>query len=167
MFVELNEGESGNVSFGDYSKIPVKGKSNILFHAKDGSHQIIWSVYYVPNMKGNILSLGQLLEKGYDIYSKDYSLFTRNDKGNLITKVKMSKNRLFPLYIQNDVARCLKACHKDASWLWHIRFGHLNFGGLELLSKKNMVNGIPHIQHPNQLCEWCLSRKQFTKSFLK
>ncbi|KAB2617579.1 hypothetical protein D8674_013448 [Pyrus ussuriensis x Pyrus communis] len=24
------------------------------------------------------------------------------------------------------------------SWLWHLRFGHLNFGGLELLSKKEM-----------------------------
>ena len=167
MFVQLSESVNGSVAFGDDSKVPVKGRGNILFRAKDGSHQIISNVYYVPNMKSNILSLGQLLEKGYDIHLKDYSLFLRDDKGNLITKVKMSKNRMFPLNIQNDVAKCLKACHNDPSWIWHLRYGHLNFGGLELLFKKNMVKGLPYINHPDQLCEGCLLGKQFRKSFPK
>ncbi|KAL5756830.1 hypothetical protein ACOSQ2_021576 [Xanthoceras sorbifolium] len=69
---------------------------------------------------------------------KNRNLSIRDGKGNLIAIVKMSKNRLFSLNIQNDVAKCLKACYKDASWLWHLRFGHLNFGSLELLSKKEM-----------------------------
>ncbi|CAM8947363.1 unnamed protein product [Rhodiola kirilowii] len=38
---------------------------------------------------------------------------------------------------------------QDASWLSHLRFGHLNFGGLELLSKKEMVRGLPFINHPD------------------
>ena len=50
-------------------------------------------------MKSNILSLGQLLEKGYGIHMKDYSFFIRDDKGNLITKVNMLKNRMFSLNI--------------------------------------------------------------------
>ncbi|KAE8681124.1 hypothetical protein F3Y22_tig00111342pilonHSYRG00188 [Hibiscus syriacus] len=91
----------------------------------------------------------------------------RDDKNNFIAKVSMSKNRMFLINIQNDVAKCLKACYKDASWLWHLRFGHLNFGGLELLSKKEMVKGLPHINHPDQLCEGCLVGKQFRKSFPK
>ncbi|KAH9715667.1 hypothetical protein KPL71_021147 [Citrus sinensis] len=57
--------------------------------------------------------------------------------------------------------------NQDQSWTWHLRYGHLNFGGLELLSKKNMVKGLPYINHPNQLCEGCLLGKQFRKSFPK
>ncbi|KAH9752860.1 hypothetical protein KPL71_014876 [Citrus sinensis] len=60
-----------------------------------------------------------------------------------------------------------RACHKDQSWTWHLRYRHLNFGGLELLSKKNMVKGLPYINHPDQLCEGCLLGKQFRKSFPK
>ncbi|KAM1171417.1 hypothetical protein ACFX2G_022142 [Malus domestica] len=77
----------------------------------------------------------------------------------------MSKNRMFPMNIQNDVAKCLKTCYKDTSWLWHFRFGHLNFGGLELLSKKEMVRGLLRISRPDQVCEGCLLGKQFRKSF--
>ena len=46
---------------------------------------------------------------------------------------------MFLLNIQNDIAKCLKVCYKDSSWLSHLRFGHLNFGGLQLLSKRKMM----------------------------
>ncbi|KAE8658327.1 Meiotic recombination protein DMC1-like protein [Hibiscus syriacus] len=64
----------------------------------------------------------------------------------------------------NDVAKP-ESLLQDASWLWHLRFGHLNFGGLELLSKKEMVKGLPHINHPDQLCEGCLVGKHSGKAF--
>ena len=39
---------------------------------------------------------------------------------------------------------------QDESWLWHFRFGHLNFGGMKLLHTKNMVKGLPLIDRPER-----------------
>jgi len=117
-------------------------------------------------MKNNILSMGKLLEKGYDIHMNE-SLSIKDEKNNLITKVPMSRNRMFFLNIQNDIAKCLKACYNDASWLWHLRVRNLNFGSLSLMEKQNMVRGLPSINHPDQLCQRCFLRKQFRMSFPK
>ncbi|KAL5776703.1 hypothetical protein ACOSP7_009629 [Xanthoceras sorbifolium] len=69
---------------------------------------------------------------------KKFYLTIKDAYDNLIASVKMSRNRMFTLNIQSDVLKCLNMIVKDEAWLWHLRFGHLNFGGLKLLSSKNM-----------------------------
>nr|GEW90530.1 retrovirus-related Pol polyprotein from transposon TNT 1-94 [Tanacetum cinerariifolium] len=64
-------------------------------------------------------------------------------------------------------AKCLKSCLEDHLWLWRMRYEHLNFGDLMLLSFKGMVKGLDHIDHPNQVCEGCLFGKHARSSFLK
>ncbi|KAL4017193.1 hypothetical protein IC575_024869 [Cucumis melo] len=143
----------------------VGGKGKILINLKNRKHEFISNVYYVSYMNNNILSLGQLLEKGYNILMKDYSLLIRDNHDKIIAKVQMTKNRMFLLNIQTDVAQCLKSCLKDPNWIWHLRFGLLNFDGFKLLARKNMVKGLPYVKHPDQLCEGCLHGKQLRKSF--
>ncbi|XP_028061494.1 uncharacterized protein LOC114264962 [Camellia sinensis] len=70
LFIEFDETVQAQVSFGDSSKTPVKGRGNILIKLKNGDHDYISNVYYVPAMKNNILSMGQLPKKGYDISMK-------------------------------------------------------------------------------------------------
>ncbi|KAK2981491.1 hypothetical protein RJ640_012248 [Escallonia rubra] len=118
-------------------------------------------------MKAKILSMGQLLEKGYDIHMKDKCLYLRDDRGSLIARVPMSSNKMFLMNIHHDAPKCLKAYFDNQSWLWHLRLGHFNFGGLKLLSTKNMVKGLPSIDQPDELCEACLIGKQHRHSFLK
>ncbi|KAK2991724.1 hypothetical protein RJ640_004252 [Escallonia rubra] len=111
------------------SKIPVKGKGKIFIELKNGGHQFISNVYNVLEMKANILSMGQLLEKGYGIHMKDMSLYLRDDKKwSLIARVPMSSNMMFLMNIHHEVPKCLKACIIDNQlWLWHLRLGHLKF----------------------------------------
>ncbi|KAK2991588.1 hypothetical protein RJ640_000959 [Escallonia rubra] len=125
LFTDLDETIKGEVTFGDSSKIPVKGNGKLMITLKNGDRKFISDVYYVPALKSNIISLGQLLEKGYDIHMKDGALVIRNKDRELIAKVEMTKNRLFTLDIRSEIMRCMKSVIKDDSWLWHLRFGHL------------------------------------------
>lgn len=76
MFIKLDESLNNNVSFGDDFKGPFKGRVKILIYLKDRWHQFILNVYYVPNIKNNILSLGQFLEKGYDSHERMQSFYS-------------------------------------------------------------------------------------------
>ncbi|XP_015578123.1 uncharacterized protein LOC107261682 [Ricinus communis] len=63
LFMTIDESYNGSISFVDDKNIVYEGKGDILIQAKNGSHQFITDVYYVPEMKVNVLSLRQLLEK--------------------------------------------------------------------------------------------------------
>ncbi|KAJ4788299.1 polyprotein [Rhynchospora pubera] len=167
MFTEMQEVVDGHVSFGDASKVKVEGQGKVLIQLKNGSDTFITNVYYVPDMKSNILSLGQLLELGYTVVMKDRTLYLRDKNDRLIAQVEMTKNRMFKLNLVNVQAKCLKACVVDKAWLWHLRFGHLNFGGLKELSKKSMVKGLPHIENCDKFCEGCVLGKHPRSSFPK
>ena len=48
----------------------------------------------------------------------------------------MTMNRMFPLIMRNNFTNSLNAYKTntlDQSWLWNLRYGHLHFGGLDLL----------------------------------
>ena len=72
-FSELDESFRNTVKFGDNSVVSVMGKGNVTLHDKDNSFHTISNVFYVPDLKTNLLSIGQLQEKGYEISIKmDY-----------------------------------------------------------------------------------------------
>ncbi|KAH7685649.1 RNA-directed DNA polymerase protein [Dioscorea alata] len=115
LFTELDEKVNGEVSFGDASKVKVAGVGKIFIKLKDENHQYIFNIYYVPKMKTNILSLGQPLEKGYEVQMKDGHMHLRKEN-KLIAHVPMSMNRMFGLNIDHVIARYLNACLKNSGW---------------------------------------------------
>jgi len=62
---------------------------------KDGNHQFIGDVYYIPTIKCNILSLRQLMETSYEIKMKDRILTLLDTHRTMIAKVTMTKNMMF------------------------------------------------------------------------
>jgi len=167
LFGDLDETIQGLVTFGDTLKVPVKGKGNIPIKLKNENHSYIAYVYYVPAIKHNMLSIGQLIEKGYTLYMKNCHLTVKYYNGRLIVYVKMSKNKMFPLNIQYDAAKCLSVITNNEEWLWLLRLGHLNFTSLKMLASKKMVKGIPHIDHPDEVFENCVLSKHHRSSFAK
>lgn len=50
---------SGKVRFGDDSRIDIKGKGTITFTDMNGDSRKMTDVYWIPDLKSNIISLGQ------------------------------------------------------------------------------------------------------------
>lgn len=103
-------------------------------------------------MKTNLLSVGQLAEKGNEMILRNGKLSIYDGKGTAILTAPMMKNRMFEVNISAGVYKCFNAIINDESWLWHLRFGHLKFYSLKLLKQENLVKDMPSIQHPDQLC---------------
>jgi hypothetical protein len=77
----------------------------------------------------------------------------------------MRNKRMFHLTIKNEFSIAFKVDTIDQSRLWHLRYGHLSYGGLNLLYKKQVVRGLPLIEHPTKICERCILGKQHRNSF--
>jgi hypothetical protein len=133
---KLNEQVSGTVRFGDGSCIEIKGLGSIVMEGCDQQHKVLANVYYIPKLKSNIISLGQLEEAGCDVRLKNGRLTVVDSEGILIISVPRTNNRLYTL--KNAVVSpvCLHMKLDDLSWLWHARYGHLNFRALYNLGKK-------------------------------
>jgi len=94
---------------------------------KDGKQSFISGVLFVPEMKNNLLSLGQFLEKGFVMKMKDNVLKVYDNKKRLVLKDPMSKNTTFKVGINGMGHECLATTVSKSKWLWHYKFGHLNF----------------------------------------
>jgi len=86
LFADLDESFRTKVKFGDGRFVPVTGKGRGLITLNNGDHRYNYDVFYVPNMKSNLLSMKQLAEKGnvMHIVENQFSIFDK--KGNLILK---------------------------------------------------------------------------------
>jgi transposase InsO family protein len=78
----------------------------------------------------------------------------------LLAKVRRSPNRLYILNVKVAQPCCLAARRDDGAWQWHERFRHLNFEALKRLSAKEMVRGLPCLNHVEQFCDVCVLTKQ-------
>lgn len=142
-----------------------EGLGKVLIQRKDGNPSSIFDVLFVPGMKSNLLSLGQLLEKGYMMEMKEKFLKVHDRNERPILKAPLAKNRTFQVLLKIMEHQCLASSVSKDEWLWHYRFGHLNFNDLCLLHRQDMVRGLPRIQLPKELCEDCLESKLPRNSF--
>jgi hypothetical protein len=166
-FTELDTNVTGSVKFGDNSAVSIEGRGTILFACKSGEHRALTGVYYIPQLRSNIISLGQLDERGCEVLIKSGILRIRDREQKLLAKVERGSNRLYVLELHIARPVCLATRRDDDAWRWHERFGHQSFDALAGMARHNMVKGLPLIDRVSKLCDSCLAGKQRRAPFPK
>ncbi|VFQ85917.1 unnamed protein product [Cuscuta campestris] len=80
----------------------------------------IHDVYFIPKLAYNLLSVGQLMSTGYMVFFEDNSCVIKEKKsGQIIAKVCMTRNKMFPLRISSVDKYALVSGTQEASKLSH------------------------------------------------
>nr|CAN66871.1 hypothetical protein VITISV_021425 [Vitis vinifera] len=126
--------------------------------------------FKLKSLEQNLLSVGQLVEHGYKLHFEynECTIYDNEQRRNLVKKIKMEKNRSFPIVFKYAENVALRMEDVEEAWLWHRRFGHLNFNSLKMLYQRKMVQGLPNtIEEKNEVCDGCALGKHHRQSFLK
>ena len=160
-FSDLDEEFRQSVKLGNNSKMTVLGKGNIRMQVA-GVTQVITYVFYIPELRNNLLSVGQLQEKRVAILIQHGECRVYHPKKGLIMQTSMSANRMFilPVRVMPKAPTCFQITLEDNTHLWHCRYGHLSFKGLRTLQYKEMVRGLPQLKASSKVCTDCMVGKQ-------
>ncbi|KAJ0795822.1 putative RNA-directed DNA polymerase [Helianthus annuus] len=168
LFITLNESERREVRTGDDKKLEVLGSGDAAISIK-GTEKRVPNVFYVEGLKHNLLSVGQLVQKGYEVKFSNRECRIKDKTGETIGIVNMTGNKMFPLNLSQDlIPRAYSMITQDLSALWHQIYGHINFDTLHDMGMNEVVKGLPKIsKQQSKVCESCMLGKHARKSFSK
>nr|GFB05683.1 retrovirus-related Pol polyprotein from transposon TNT 1-94 [Tanacetum cinerariifolium] len=154
----------GTVKFRNDQITPILGYGDLVQGAV-----MIKSVYYVEGLNHNLFSVGQLCDVDLEVAFRKSTCYIRDLKGNdLLTGYRGTD--LYSITLQdtncpNPICLMAKATSSQA-WLWHRRLSHLNFDTINLLSKNDIVVGLPKLKFvKDHLYSSCELGKAKQKSF--
>ncbi|GJR37247.1 retrovirus-related pol polyprotein from transposon TNT 1-94 [Tanacetum coccineum] len=154
----------GTVRFGNDQFAPILGYGDLV----QGNISIN-RVYYVKGLNHNLFSVGQFCDADLEVAFRKSTCFVRDLQGNDL----LTGNRgtdLYTISLQETTSStsiCLMAkASPTQAWLWHRRLSYLNFDYINLLSKKDVVIGLPKLKYvKDQLCSSCEVSKAKRSSF--
>nr|GFB82427.1 retrovirus-related Pol polyprotein from transposon TNT 1-94 [Tanacetum cinerariifolium]GFB82495.1 retrovirus-related Pol polyprotein from transposon TNT 1-94 [Tanacetum cinerariifolium] len=144
LLIDFLEKFLGTVKFGNDQIAPILGYGDLVQGAVT-----IKRVYYVEGLNHNLFSVGQFCDVDLEVAFRKSTCFIRDLKGNdLLTDSRGSD--LYSITLQstnspNLIFLMAKATSSQA-WLWHRRLSHLNFDTINLLSKNDIVVGLPKLK---------------------
>ncbi|GJU47004.1 integrase, catalytic region, zinc finger, CCHC-type containing protein [Tanacetum coccineum] len=154
----------GTVHFCNDQFAPILGHEDLV-----QGNIMINRVYYVEGLNHNLFSVGQFCDADLEVAFQKSTCFVRDLQGNNL----LTGNRGSDLYIislqetTSSTRSCFMAkASPTQAWLWHRRLSHLNFDYINLLSKKDIVIGLPKLKYvKDQLCSYCKVSKAKRSSF--
>ncbi|KAL6348578.1 hypothetical protein AAG906_016093 [Vitis piasezkii] len=135
LFRELDKTTVSKVRIGNGEYISAKGKETVAIESLSGL-KLIPDVLFVPNIDQNLLSVGQLLEKGFKMRGKSFAL-------NLLEEEQATVSQ------ENNVTT-----------LWHKRLGHFHHNGVLYMKKNQLAVGLPDLKQNLPTCIACQYGKQ-------
>ena len=162
-FLSPTPKQGGNVTFG----VNAKGKIiDIGIVGKEST--FIDDVLLVEGLKHNLLSISQLCDKRNEVIFKSDCCIVKNICDNHILLVAYRTNNVYTLEfddLSQQNVKCLSALN-EVSWLWHRRLGHANMELIHMLSKRELVKGLPRTKFvKDKICDACQLGKQHKYSF--
>ena len=100
MFCDLDSSFRESVKLGNDSKLTVQGKGKVRMEV-NGIVLMITGVFYVPDLKNNLLSIGQLQEKGMTVLIQHGKWKIFHYEKGLIMEPEITHNKMFVV-----LARC-------------------------------------------------------------
>ncbi|GJQ95147.1 retrovirus-related pol polyprotein from transposon TNT 1-94 [Tanacetum coccineum] len=139
----------GTVRFGNDQFASILGYGDLV-----QGNITIKRVYYVEGLNHNLFSVGQFCDADLEAAFRKSTCFVRDLQGNDL----LTGNRGTDLYIislqetTSSIPIWLMAkASPTQAWLWHRRLSHLNFDYINLLSKKDVVIGLPKLNSKGRL----------------
>ncbi|KAI5334921.1 hypothetical protein L3X38_025054 [Prunus dulcis] len=137
LLVDVRTNVAGRVQMPTGALVSVAGIGSLSIDTAKG-RKYIREVMYLPGLKENLLSVGQMDEHG-----------------------------CYPVSFLAEKQLLMKTSFLQSTWIWHKRLGHLNFAGLKQLRDKEMVHGLPQLEEQSGVCEGCQFGKQHRNAFPK
>lgn len=151
------------VLLADGRAINAEGKGNGLITLINGKKINVCDVLYVPGLKGNLLSVKRLIERGFTV------IFTRNK-----CDIKMNNSTIVTTYLRDSLFKldcCLVSssscdCSRNCIQLWHRRMGHRDIRVIRNLSKNVKGMEICNCKYSTS-CSCCIESKMTNQPYPK
>lgn len=154
LFKELDTSVISKVQIGNGDYLAVEGRGTVTIRGSSGT-KLIQDVLFVPDINQNLLSVGQLLEKGFNVIFQDNHCQIKDAEGKDVFRVLM-RGKSFTLE-QEQIAYYAKKANAE---VWHKRLGHFHHAAVMNLQKKNLVQGLPYLGDDIPDCKTCQIGKQ-------
>nr|GEW19602.1 integrase, catalytic region, zinc finger, CCHC-type, peptidase aspartic, catalytic [Tanacetum cinerariifolium] len=144
----------GTVKFGNDQIAPILSYRDLVQGAVT-----IKRVYYVEGLNHNLFFVGQFCDVDLEVAFRKSTCYIPDLKGNdLLTGSRGTDLYSITLYdttSPNLICLMAKATSSQA-WLWHRCLSHLNFDTINLLSKNDIMIGLPKLKFiKDHLCSSC------------
>ncbi|CAL0302269.1 unnamed protein product [Lupinus luteus] len=140
--VNFDSTKRNKVKLADNRVVLTQGIGDIPLKMQNGRKAYITDVIFFPDMKTNLISLGQLHEKGFSMELHNGVMEICDSLKKTILSAPLLCNKTFQVKLSILDSQCLK-----------------------LLSVKKLVTGLPEIKLQSKVCDTCLTSKEARTSF--